>query len=64
VAGYLIAVNYKVLGVAAKVISGVADGMFPDQATAISDTITRVTNYRATKGETITNVAALVNATR
>jgi len=63
-AGYLIRVNYKVLGVSKSVMFGVQDGLFPDQASAISDAITRVTNYRAGHGETITNVSALVSATR
>lgn len=63
-AGYLIAVNYKVLGVSAHMIIGVPNGEFPDQASAQAAAGTSATNYRASKGETITNVVTLVSATR
>lgn len=63
-AGYLIAVNYKVNGVSHQVLLGIDDGLYPDQATAISSAISTVTNFKANKGEAITNVAALVSATR
>lgn len=63
-AGYLIAVNYKVLGVSGHMIIGVPDGAFPDQVTAQAAAVTSATNYRASKGETITNVITLVSATR
>ncbi len=61
-AGYLIAVNYTDGGVAKQVLWGVADGEFPDQATAIADTISAVTIYRIGHGEVPLNVVAIVNA--
>jgi hypothetical protein len=63
-AGYLIAVNYTDGGVAKQVLWGVGDGEFPDQATAIANTITVVTAYRTAHGETPLNAVALVSATR
>lgn len=63
-AGYLIRVNYKVLGISKFVMFGVDTGIFPDQATAIANAVSHVTSYRAGHGETITNVSTLVSATR
>jgi hypothetical protein len=63
-AGYLIAVHYTDNAVPKTVLWGVADGEFPDQATAIANTITVVTAYRTAHGEAPLNPIALVSATR
>lgn len=63
-AGYLIAVNYTVLGANGKVLLGAADGFYSDAPTALSDAINFVTAYRLVHGETITNVTSHVSQTR
>lgn len=62
--GYLIAVHYTDNSVARTVIAGVDDGMFPDQATAITATKTQVTTFVTEKGQTPVSMVALVSATR
>jgi hypothetical protein len=64
-AGYLIAVTSKVAGVSQPVILfGVDNGIYLDQATAITAATANVIAYQAAKGVTITNVVCLVNQTR
>lgn len=64
-AGYLVAVAYKLAGVSQPaILFGVDNGMFPDQATAINFTTSTVTSILTAKGLSPTNVAGLVNQTR
>lgn len=63
-AGYLIAVHYTGNSIAKTVLIGVADGAFPDQATAIAAAKTAVTDYRTAHGETPIGMIALVSQTR
>jgi hypothetical protein len=65
-AGYLIAVHYTDANTstAKTVLIGVANGEFPDQASAIAAAISNVTAYRTSRGEAPISVTALVSATR
>lgn len=52
-------------GTAGVIKLGVDDGIYPDQATAISQTVSVITAYLTAKdGIAPTNVAALVSQTR
>lgn len=65
--GYLMAVTFKHggTGIAGIIKLGIQDGQFPDQATAISQTVSFITTYLTGKeGIAPTNVNALVSQTR
>ena len=66
-AGYLMAVTFKHggTGTAGVVLLGIPDGMFPDQATAITASKAAVTTLETNKdGIAPTNMAAIVSQTR
>lgn len=58
-ARYLIQIDYEVQGISGSMTVGFPDGQYPDEASAVSAATTFTANYRARKGETLTNVAAL-----
>jgi hypothetical protein len=63
--GYLIAVIYKDNGVTPHTtLMGIENGMYPNQATAIQAAKDRATAIATAKGQIVTNLAALVSATR
>jgi hypothetical protein len=65
-AGYLIAVHYTDSNTskAQTVLMGVPDGIWPDQATAISQTQAATVAYVTAKGQAPISIATLVSATR
>lgn len=65
-AGYLISVHWTDgnTSIQHSALWGVADGIYPDQTTAISQTENAVTAYATAKGEAVINMTALVSATR
>lgn len=62
-AGYLVEINYEVLGASRSMTLRFADGQYPDEASAQSAAASFATNYRSLKGEAITNVAAVIKET-